>query len=218
MKDQTGNRRRSAGNALAVTVFFIVFLIVFITATVVTYLLPKAYVSAGRIRLDLEPSVQTASTNTSPATIDPYLLQTEMEVIRSEVILGKVVETLDLSGEWGKKYAHGSRLHSSESLELLRARLEVRPVRNTSLLEIRVFSDNPVETARIASAVIDSYARYEAIRARGIRVEVLDAPRPPVEPVHPNVPVNLVLGAVVGIVLGLACAAFARFISTVSFR
>src|ERR1019366_5063040 len=78
---------------------------------------------------------------------DPYFIQTEFELLQSEVILGKVIEALDLNKEWGKKYAGGDRLKTSETVALLKARLQFRPVRNTSLIEIRVFSDKPEEAA-----------------------------------------------------------------------
>src|SRR6266700_2110980 len=38
---------------------------------------------------------------------DPYFIQTEFELIQSEVILGKVIKDLDLNAEWGKKYNAG---------------------------------------------------------------------------------------------------------------
>jgi uncharacterized protein involved in exopolysaccharide biosynthesis/beta-lactamase regulating signal transducer with metallopeptidase domain len=91
---------------------------------------------------------------------DPYFIQTEFELLQSEVILGKVIEALDLKKEWGKKYAGGDRLKTSETVALLKARLQFRPVRNTSLIEIRVFSDKPEEAAMIANAIAEAYQDY----------------------------------------------------------
>jgi len=42
------------------------------------------------------------------AGYDPYFIQTEFELIQSEVILGKVIEELNLNVEWGKKYNAGN--------------------------------------------------------------------------------------------------------------
>jgi capsular exopolysaccharide synthesis family protein len=91
---------------------------------------------------------------------DPYFIQTEFELIQSEVILGKVIEDLDLSREWGRKYAGGERLKSSEAIALLKSRIDLRPVRNTSLIEIRVFSEKGEEAARIANAVAEAYREH----------------------------------------------------------
>ena len=91
---------------------------------------------------------------------DPYFIQTEFELIQSEVILGKVIEDLDLNKEWGKKYANGDRLKTSETIALLKARIDLRPVRNTSLIEIRVFSEKAEEAAKIANAIAEAYKAH----------------------------------------------------------
>ena len=78
-------------------------------------------------------------------------------MIQSEVILGKVIEDLDLNKEWGKKYAGGERLKTPETILMLKSRLDLRPVRNTSLIEIRVFSEKPDEAAKIANALAEAY-------------------------------------------------------------
>ena len=61
---------------------------------------------------------------------DPYFIQTEFEVIQSELILGKVIESLNLNVEWGKKFRGGVPLKTTETMEILKKRMELRPVRN----------------------------------------------------------------------------------------
>jgi uncharacterized protein involved in exopolysaccharide biosynthesis len=97
---------------------------------------------------------------------DPYFIQTEFELLMSEVILGRVIDDLDLNSEWGKKYANGERLKTSETIALLKARIDLRPVRNTSLIEIRVFSEKADEAARIANAIADAYKAYREEQRR----------------------------------------------------
>ena len=94
------------------------------------------------------------------AGYDPYFIQTEFELIQSEVILGKVVEDLDLNREWGKKYAGGDRLKTTEAIALLKTKMDLRPVRNTSLIEIRVFSEKPEEAAKIANEIAEVYKKH----------------------------------------------------------
>src|SRR5437867_10505512 len=91
---------------------------------------------------------------------DPYFIQTEFEVIQSELILGKVITDLDLNKEWGRKYGNGDPLKTTETIALLKGRMDLRPVRNTSLIEILVYSEKPEEAARIANAVADAYQAY----------------------------------------------------------
>ncbi|MCY2924803.1 MAG: capsular biosynthesis protein, partial [Planctomycetota bacterium] len=81
-------------------------------------------------------------------------------MITSEVILGKVIEDLDLNKEWGKKYANGERLKTSEAISLLKQRIDLRPVRNTSIIEIRVYSEKADEASKIANAVAEAYRTH----------------------------------------------------------
>ena len=90
---------------------------------------------------------------------EPYFIQTEFELIQSELILGSVIERLNLNKEWGKKYARDI-LKTPETMILLTGRIDLRPVRNTSLIEIRVYSEKPDEAAKIANAVAGAYRDY----------------------------------------------------------
>src|ERR1039457_6065095 len=125
------------------TIILAVFLLVVITATLVTFILPESYSSTTRIKIERDQSDISgfAERTGNIASYDPYFIQTEFELIQSEVILGKVIEDLDLNREWGKKFANGERLKNSETLVLLKQRIDLSPVRNTSLIEIRVYSD-----------------------------------------------------------------------------
>src|SRR5206468_2198853 len=57
-------------------------------------------------------------------------------------------------------------LKMQEAVAMLRARLALRPVRNTSLVEICVFSDKPNEAAEIANAVAADYKVYRLDQRR----------------------------------------------------
>ena len=77
------------------TVILAVFLLVVITATLVTFILPEAFSSTARIKVEREgsdiPELGSLPTATS---YDPYFIQTEFEVIQSEVILDRVIERM----------------------------------------------------------------------------------------------------------------------------
>jgi len=134
---------------------------------------PRIYQSTARIRVERElpdgPADPRASTG-----FDPYFIQTEFEVLQSEVVLGKVIDALDLNREWGIKHAGGGLLKTRETAALLRSRLDFRALSNTSLIEIRVSSEKPDEAARIANAIAEAYRalRYEqhmALNKDGIK-------------------------------------------------
>src|SRR5262249_42513206 len=126
---------------ISLTAFVGVFLVVLISSVLITFILPEAYSSTARIRASAEKGDN-----------DPYHVQTEYERIRSDVILGKVVDDLNLRTEWGKKYK-GSPMSASEAVVMLRARIDLRPIRNSEIYEIRCYSENPREAAAIANDV-----------------------------------------------------------------
>ena len=143
------------------TVILAVFLLVVITATLVTFILPESFSSTARIKIERDQSdISNLQGSQVMQGYDPYFIQTEFEVIQSEIILGKVVEDLGLNREWGKKYAGGDVLKTSETMTLLKGRMDLRPVRNTSLIEIRVFSESRDEAAKLANALAEAYRNH----------------------------------------------------------
>jgi len=160
------------------TVILAVFLLVVITATLVTFILPESYSSTARIKIDKDQSDITAMmTERGGGGYDPYFVQTEFELITSEVILGKVIEDLDLNKEWGKKYAGGDRLKNSEVITLLKGRIDLRPIRNTSIIAITVYSDKADEASKIANAVAEAYRNHRLEQRKSLSnngIEVLE--------------------------------------------
>ena len=113
-----------------------VFLITAIIATAVTLLLPESYASTAQIRIepDIVSDISGVGSHVTYASYDPYFIQTEFEVIQDRVVLGKVVEALNLNVEWGKRYFGGETLKTSEAMEFLKRRMTLNPVRNTKLI------------------------------------------------------------------------------------
>src|SRR4029077_4255294 len=118
------------------TVILAVFLLVVITATLVTFVYPESYASVARIKIERDVSDITPL-NGSPALrlgYDPYFIQTEFEVIQSEVIVGKVVDDLALDKKWATPGE--TPLKRDQAMAVLKNHMDLRPVRNTSLIEI----------------------------------------------------------------------------------
>src|SRR6266436_2403516 len=155
------------------TVILAVFLLVVITATLVTFILPESFSSTTRIKIERDVTdVPGMSDRPAMPGYDPYFIQTEFEVIQSELILGKVITELDLNKEWGKKYAGGETLKTTETMAVLKSRLDLRPVRNTELIEIRVFSERPEEAAKIANAIAEALAILAASSGRSLNTRI----------------------------------------------
>jgi capsular exopolysaccharide synthesis family protein len=139
-----------------------VFLITAIIATAVTLLLPESYASTVQIRIepDIVSDVSGVGNHVTYAAYDPYFIQTEFEVIQDRVVLGKVIEALNLNVEWGKKYFGNETLKTTEAMEFLKRRMTLSPVRNTKLIGITIYSEDKNEAARIANAIAEAYRDY----------------------------------------------------------
>ena len=157
------------------TVILAVFLLVVITATLVTFILPESYSSAARIRVERDQSdiSPLLAGQQFSGFYDPYFIQTEFEVIQSQVVLGKVIEALDLNKVWGKKY--GQVLKTDETMELLKRQMDLRPVRNTSIIEIRVYDESPEQAARIANQIAETYRTYRQKQRQELTGNGIDA-------------------------------------------
>ncbi len=139
-----------------------VFLITAIIATAVTLLLPESYASTAQIRIepDIVADISGVGSHVTYTSYDPYFIQTEFEVIQDRVVLGKVVEALNLNEVWGKRYYGGETLKTTEAMEFLKRRMSLNPVRNTKLIGITVFSEDKNEAARIANKIAEAYRDY----------------------------------------------------------
>ncbi len=152
------------------TVILAVFLLVVITATIVTFILPEAYSSKARIKVERDvtdiPGVD--GQRTAGGVYDPYFIQTEFEVIQSEVVLDDVIDRLNLNEKWQKKYNSDTKFKTTDSRAALKRMIELRPSRNTSLIDITVYSDDKNEAAQIANAIADVYRDYRQKTRTGL--------------------------------------------------
>ena len=140
-------------------VAMVVFLLTLGTSIVITFLLPESYSSKTRIKVEQDAD-QTVNNNFGSTSFDPYFIQTTFEIMQSEVVLSNVIASLDLNDNWGKKFNHGEPLKTSETMEILKNSMVLNPVRNTKLITITVYSDDPKEAAQIANAMAVSYRAY----------------------------------------------------------
>jgi len=144
------------------TVILAVFLLVVITATLVTFILPESYSSTTRIKV--EGNQADVSFSGDPrlggGNYDPYFIQTEFETIRSERVLSNVVAHLDLKKDWGNKYNGGQELKMPEAISILKGHMGLNPVRNTKFIEITMYSENRDEAARLANEVATAYRAF----------------------------------------------------------
>ena len=165
--------------------------------TVVSLLIPRTHMSS--VRLVLRPG---------GAPVEPHAIQTELEILQSSAVLGQAAERLRLAERWLSELGGGETRGTPAVVALLRERLFVRQIRNTSLAEIQVYDQDRQLAADIANAVARSFLdlRAESAGAGAVRPMLLDAAEPGLRPVRPNLPLNLFLGTLAGGGLGCVTA------------
>jgi capsular polysaccharide biosynthesis protein len=165
----------------------------------------KQYMSETRIKVKGKPA-SGWQTHGEIETFDLTLAQTESEVIRSELIMRKVIGNLNLNETWGKKYDVGN-FKTLETLELLKHKTSIRPVPKTALIEIDAFDDNPNDAAIIANGIAKAYTDFVATNNGAVQAEVIDSAYANKFPAYPNKPFNYIVGALIGICLGFLAGA-----------
>lgn len=149
------------------TVILAVFLLVVITATLVTFILPESYASTARIKVERDRSdiTELQSGGGQSLGYDPFFIQTEFEVIQSETILDPVINRLSLATKWAKTFG-GRTLKTVEARRILKGKLRLTPVRNTSLIDVTVYDPSPEDARDIANAIAEEYQRHRVDERR----------------------------------------------------
>ncbi|MEY2546784.1 MAG: hypothetical protein QOG48_1901 [Verrucomicrobiota bacterium] len=137
-------------------IILIAFLLVVITAAVVTYFQPREYQSAVwvEVRSTAENPRIFAPNQPDIPIHDPQLAPTVFQIIQRTGILYPVIEDLKLQDKWAEE---GSHLTRERAYAKLRSKLDVEEQRNTDLLQISVFDTNPQLAADIANKIVAVY-------------------------------------------------------------
>jgi capsular exopolysaccharide synthesis family protein len=146
------------------------FCLVLISAIVTTILLPKIY----RASLVLEitqvkkKDVEVFDRDTRP-DYDPFFQQTQFESVRQKDVVYPVIDGLKLAEKWGKRDNLEGGVYPREVAYLLFLRqLDIRQIRNTSLLEVRFDDRDRQEAVAIVDAIGRRYAdlRLEEVKSQ----------------------------------------------------
>jgi capsular exopolysaccharide synthesis family protein len=150
------------------TVIIAVLLLVVVTVTAINYILPEYYRSTVRISVDKDTSdIALLGQPQTSGGYDPYFIRTEFEKIKSKMVLNEVIERLNLNQAWARRYGGGEVLRTSETFLRLQNSIQLEQSRNTSLIEISVYSPDKKEAALIANTIAEVY--------RDVRLELRSA-------------------------------------------
>lgn len=183
-------------NQTTLGICFLFLGVVLFAGVLVQFILPHAYGSSARIRIE------------KPVPPDRVYLQTEIEAIKSYPVLTQVIKNLNLGRIWAVKFKEPVDLGEEIIEAILKGMLEVRLHRNTSLIEIRVVSEDRQEAAAIANEIGKVYCEMANRTAKEIGVvlkaSVLDPAQPAYRPIR-NAPLRAGfygVGAIVSIAIG----------------
>ncbi|MFD2255293.1 GumC family protein [Luteolibacter algae] len=136
-------------------VILLTLLLVFMTASVITYVMPKKYESFATI--EVKPRGRTIDPldgvvgNRMP-TMTPQFFGTEFEKIKSRNSLSRVVEKLDLNNKWG--------VSPEMALQILKNIVNTQNIRGTDLISITVRHQVKEDARDITQEVAESYKEY----------------------------------------------------------
>ena len=133
----------------------LVFLLTAVTTTVVTFFIPKTYMSLSRISIEKDTSdiAPLLGMQSGPSAFDPYFIQTEFEKIQSQMVLDKVVIKCSLTEEWKLPDDIMAR-------KLLKKAIDVRQFRNTSIIELRAYDRDKNLARKIAQSLAEEYQTH----------------------------------------------------------
>lgn len=108
----------------------------------------------------------------SPA-YDENFVPIEIEAIKSEAVLRRVVTNLNLNELWTEKHADGRKLELGQPIHLLKKRVKVQatPRKFDIDIKISVTSNDPSEAAKIANAVAQAYRNYRLDQWRQLEIQ-----------------------------------------------
>lgn len=130
-------------------------------AVAISLLLPPRYVARASVVIDVKAADPIAGGN-SPAVLAPSYMATQVDIMESERVARQVVRALQLDqaeamrSQWQRETGSQGDFESWLA-RLLQRRLEVRPVRESNILEIEFASINPRFSATVANAFAQAY-------------------------------------------------------------
>ncbi len=137
---------------------FSIFSLVMVAAVITTLVLPKIYRATVMMEIIRESKdIEVFERNIKP-DYDPFFQQTQFHNIQQKDVLYPVIERLQLSEKWAKRDDYEEPVYPKEvTYKLLVKSMDVRQVRNTSLIELRVENRSKEEGVQIAKLVSESY-------------------------------------------------------------
>jgi succinoglycan biosynthesis transport protein ExoP len=136
-------------------IILLTLLLVFMTAAVITYVMPKKYQSSATIEVkprapEMSPFEGGSSYGSTPMT--PQFFGTEFEKIKSAKSLEKVVKSLELTTKWG--------VDADTAVQILKGIVNTQNIRGTDLISITVRHTDKEDARNVTAEVARAYKEY----------------------------------------------------------
>ena len=110
------------------------------------------------------------------AGYNPFFLRTQSEIIQSRQILYKVIDNLNLTKEWGRKYNEDkSPISRSLAFSILAGAVHAQPFRDTTLISIQVRLEDGTEAALISNEIAKVYREHRVSEKRNLMMRGVEA-------------------------------------------
>ena len=133
--------------------------LVVVTTAVVTWFLPKWYLATTKVRVEKPEGAVQLYAAQGGGGFDPNFLADQSKIMQAEKILYPVIERLGLGARLAPVYGATSPLSPAETYQrLVRDMLRIESPRNSSLIEINVYAQDPRLSADIANEIARTYS------------------------------------------------------------
>jgi succinoglycan biosynthesis transport protein ExoP len=161
-------RQRKALIALLLTAVVIVTL-------GVTAFLPRWYLATTKVLVEKPEGEVKLFQAQSSSAYDPYCLQDQFRIMQSEKILYPVIERLNLNSRIGASLGSPVPLENAITYQyLLQKMVRIEAPRNSSVIEINVYAQDPALAAEIANELANVYSADRIAEATASQREGLE--------------------------------------------
>ena len=140
-------------------IILLTLLLVFMTAAVITYVMPKKYESEATIEVKprsggMSPLGNGMREASGGNAITAQFFGTEFEKIKSSNSLAKVVDNLELMNKWG--------VNKETAIRILKGIVNTQNIRGTDLISIRVRHTSKEDARDVTAEVAKAYKEYRS--------------------------------------------------------
>ncbi|HEU5122717.1 MAG TPA: protein kinase [Verrucomicrobiae bacterium] len=168
----------------------ITFLLILSATVLINFLLPETYVGTARIMID---SAGSKKFSEGPKTSVDFFLVNEIQRMKSPEVLEHVASSLNLQNR------QKSEVETKKAgINLLSRAIQIKDLHPAGVVQVQAYSGSPKEAAEIANQIVKSYRMLSP----DVRALIIDSALPDENPIKPNRPLNIFLGAGGGLLLG----------------